>query len=492
MSDLLSTLWQRADAKEPRFGSDEVAAWPDGAMSQFMGAGLIRQVENASSVVCDACAGEHVEDVTFVQSPAGTAVRAYIYCPEHGRVRVPLERLKQWEVNFDGLSGAIARAMDLAGNKEDIISGRIWFLGKATIAMRSRELFLARGLTWEDARGVLGASARLNAARSALVFAAGEVPPADIWNGDAPPVVALKTVAAFGETGFSVDREHLESLLSTRRKKTQSVPLVSFPTPTGTTWADMRLVITQGGLSIHVKGKHKKYTFQEAGFEERRRKDMPDRLWRLLKTFGMHGGVLPFTAVEEKTRTNLKQYVSDLRDRLAALIPGIEEESISYDKDERSYKTAFRICSEEALQFPTPEGVSWMDVSIFKHGDSGICIAVDATKKFATSDYADEDDDTSHRWTAAQYEGTVERTYDLRMLKLADDQDRPNRAGEALLAVLSGKGAVTRKADDKGMLELGGVLTNLMGMDGSPFRFDKNEKRWVALFDATNETTARR
>lgn len=485
MSDALAEIWERADAKEPRFSGDEVAAWDDGLVGRFADAGLVHEVENATSVTCDACADGHVEDVTFIESPRRSPVRAYIHCPEHGRVRVPLDRLRQWEVDFGGVASATARALELAGDVEELVPSRIWFLGKATIAAMSRELFLARGLTWQDAAEVLGESTRLNAAKSALVLVAGEVPPEGIWNGDAPPVVALKTVATWNETGLSIDRGHLEALLTTGRKKTPAVPLVSFPTPAGTTWADVRFVVTDAALRIEAKGKRKDYTFAEAGFEERRKKDTPDRLWALLKMFGMHGGVLPFKAVDEKTRTNLKQYVSDLRQRLAALLPGIEGESIVYDKDESAYRTAFRISSERTLQFPTPEGASWTNVSIAPHGETGVRIVVTASETFSASGYTEDEEDGGdvHQWEAAEREGTVERTYDLRTLGLADDRGRPNRAGQALLAVLAGKGTVQRKANDKGMLELCGVLSKLMSIDDSPFEFAEIEEKWVSIFD---------
>lgn len=491
MPDLLSLIWERADAREPRFSADETRAWPGGAADRLVASGLIRQVENAASVPCDACADRHVEEVTFIESPRGSATRAYIPCEENGRVHVSLARLKQWEVDFNGLASAIAKALELAGNIEEVAPGRVWFLGKATIAARSREVFLARGLAWEDARGVLGGSTRLNGASPALVLVAGQPPPMGVWNGDAPSVVALKTVTALEKVGLSVDRDHLESLLSTGRKKAPAAPLVSFPTPAGTAWSDVRLILTENELRIEAKGKGKNYTFQEAGFEERRKKGVPNRLWGLLKMFAMHGGILPFKAVKEKDRTNLKQYVSDLRQRLAALLPGIEGESISYDHDGKSYKTAFRISCEDTLQFPTPSGVSWTDVSIARHGDTGIRVAVTSTEKFGASGYADKDDESTHQREAAERESAVDRTYDFRMLGLADDRDRPNRAGQALLAVLSGKGTVNRKENDKGMAEICGVLSKLMGLDGSPFEFTPLGEKWVALFDATDGTSSR-
>lgn len=484
MRDLLAIVLNRSDALEPRFSGDEVVAWPTGALQHLLHAGLIREVENATSVACDACADAHVEEVVLIKSVRETTPRAYIPCPENDRVRVLLERLRQWEVDFVGLAAVVARAMDLAGDMEETIPGRVWFMGKTTLAALSREVFLARGLSWRDARSVLGRSPRLNAAKTALVFAAGRVPPLSAWNGDPPSVVALKTVMALTASGATVDKVHLESLLSTGRKKTAPVPMKTFPTPAGTTWPEIRIVVSETELGITARGKTRRYSFQDAGFEERRRKNVPNRLWRLLTLFAAQGGVLPFKAVGVKDRDNLKQYVSDLRDRIKALIPGIEGDFICYDLKQKSYRTAFRISSEETLQFPTPGGVSWSDVAIAKSGPTGIRISVAATERFAVSSYADEDDDTTHQWDGAEREGSVERTYDLRMLKLADDQDRPNRAGQALLAVLAGKGAVTRKAGDKGMLDLCGVLTKLMGLDDSPFEFSRIGEKWVARFDA--------
>lgn len=148
MSDPLVVIWERADAKEPRFSGDDVAAWSDGLVERFTDVGLVHQIENATSVVCDACADRHVEDVTFIENPRRSSVRAYIHCPEHGRVRVPFDRLRQWEVDFGGIANAIAQALELAGEVEEIVPARVWFLGKATIAAKSREVFLARGLTW--------------------------------------------------------------------------------------------------------------------------------------------------------------------------------------------------------------------------------------------------------------------------------------------------------------------------------------------------------
>ena len=103
-SDPLAEVWSRADAAEARFSADEVSAWPAGHARLLNEAQSIRRDDNTTTVVCDACHEGHIEEVVFIESPPGSPIRAYMHCPAAGRVPVPLERLKQWVVDFLGLA----------------------------------------------------------------------------------------------------------------------------------------------------------------------------------------------------------------------------------------------------------------------------------------------------------------------------------------------------------------------------------------------------
>jgi hypothetical protein len=214
-------LWRRADIKEPLFTADEVIAWDDGIEDNLTRTGLIRRVENALSVSCDACADGHVEEVTFIESPPGSSLRAYIHCPENGRVRVPLERLRQWGIDFNGLASSITSVLSLTGSSGEIVHGRIWFLGKAVLGESPRELYLARGLTWTDAPQVLKKAVRLNTPY-AVIFVPGIAPPDEIWQGDKPVVVEIRVVTSVKEQRLSVDIAHLETILSARVNKAKA------------------------------------------------------------------------------------------------------------------------------------------------------------------------------------------------------------------------------------------------------------------------------
>ncbi len=490
MSDPLAAVWQRSDGEEARFTGDEIKAWSDGSSDILVGAGLVRPVGNARCIACDACAEGHVEEITYIESPQGSPVRAYIHCPEHGRIAVPLERLKQWAVNFDGLARAAASGLDLAGKVEEVAPGRIWFLGKTTIAGRSREVFLARGMTWIDAPSVFSQCERLNAFRGALVLVPGDIPPEDTWTGAPPSVVAIKLVVRLEDQRLVFNRDHLEALLTGDRRKKPVKAQKSFPTPPGTLWHEIMVWVTDTHITIEAKRRRRDLSFHEAGFEEKRKGGVSDGIWALLKVFAMRGGVIPYdgAGLDHNTRNNLKQYVSVLRRRLHALIPGIDDDPVPHVKDENCYRMAFKIASQDNLTFPVPDGVAWPNVTIALTRSGVIRISVPTTERYAASTYTEEPGGDVHQWEAAERESELEREYGLRMLGLADENDRPDGRGAALVEVLRGKGVVNRPADDDAMLELCGVLTKLMaGINGSPFDFASGSQKWVALFQTSCE-----
>lgn len=206
--DPLLEVWARADIPEARFSADEVRSWPPGQEALLTGAELIRRVDNVTAVACDACPDGHVEEVVRIESPIGSPVRAYILCPEAGRVAVPLERLKQWVVDFGGLAAAAARGLGFHGQVEEVVRARLWRLGRSNAAGKPRELFFGRGTTWTDAPRVIGP--RLDAAGEALLLVPGELPDPDPWPRP-PRAVALRHLARLDGRRLTIDRTELES-----------------------------------------------------------------------------------------------------------------------------------------------------------------------------------------------------------------------------------------------------------------------------------------
>jgi len=181
-TEAYAVLIDRAQAKTPIVAADEVATWPDGRLDQFLADGVLKATSNAATVACDACGHDHVEKVEYIQSPPDAELRAYISCPENGRVRVPLGRLKQWIVNKKKLTGMgllAANGHEPAKRREKHPPAkRSWT--KADLDEAIREYKAKRASTYNDLvsalkQGKAGAkkSARELFGRNAIVRALG-------------------------------------------------------------------------------------------------------------------------------------------------------------------------------------------------------------------------------------------------------------------------------------------------------------------------------
>ena len=105
-AEVIADLVNRGRAGMNVVTADDVAGWPKGLLEQFVVDGILTPAANAKSIACDACGDDHVEPVQFVEAPPGSPLRAYITCPDNGRVQVPLDRLRCWRVNVEATPNA--------------------------------------------------------------------------------------------------------------------------------------------------------------------------------------------------------------------------------------------------------------------------------------------------------------------------------------------------------------------------------------------------
>lgn len=110
-----------------------------------------------------------------------------------------------------------------------------------------------------------------------------------------------------------------------------------FPAPEGTTWEDIRIVLTEEArIKIIIKTKEQLFHLDKF------KKLIPSKTSRdLLFEIIQAGGILDGSDLDEKTRKFLKQYISKLRKELKELF-GIHEDPIKY-KGSREYKINFNI-----------------------------------------------------------------------------------------------------------------------------------------------------
>lgn len=197
MRELPEFVLERARDKEPVFSADEVAAWPDGLLEQLVADGVLKATSNAATVTCNSCGHDHVETVEYIQSPPGTNLRAYISCPENGRVRVPFSRLRRWNVNRERLpvpkdqdTYSDANNKRKNGGRRGAVPKRSWTqldLDDAIRAYKARRASRYGDLVDGVQRGQQGArkAAREIFGRNALVRVLGVRSPAMVTNSPA-------------------------------------------------------------------------------------------------------------------------------------------------------------------------------------------------------------------------------------------------------------------------------------------------------------------
>ncbi len=97
---------------------EELASWPESAVSALKKEGLLSPASPAGSVVCPGCEEQCVMPVQTLAADKGRIV-SFIVCDKRDDIsRVPLrvEGLRQWCASLLGLAGLLSRLLDLPGS----------------------------------------------------------------------------------------------------------------------------------------------------------------------------------------------------------------------------------------------------------------------------------------------------------------------------------------------------------------------------------------
>lgn len=80
---------------------DEVIRWPDGKLDELLSAGIVRASEPGKGVICDQCDKGCYIEPDLREGSASEDVVGVFFCtdPEAaGRIDIPLERMKRWQI----------------------------------------------------------------------------------------------------------------------------------------------------------------------------------------------------------------------------------------------------------------------------------------------------------------------------------------------------------------------------------------------------------
>jgi hypothetical protein len=486
MTDVLT----RSERPEPVLGAADVAVWSGGALERLITPGVLAATTPAESFACDACGFDHVEPVQWERTP-GQPVRACICCAVEGVVWLNPDDLRRWVVRLPVLAERVGAAVGATGGIRERVPGRVWKLGTVRAGGRAWVAHIAIGLARLDGATVVASAPELRAP-NALVFVPSTVPPPAVWGGTPPAaVVSLCDLLTLDAEGLVADLAFLESSLPAPTKPPKGAT-TTFPTPAGTTWEQVTLIVDDLGVEVRVAEVSRAFSFAEAGFENQRTKGKPDDVWNLFRLFAQQNGELG-TGDHIKMKPDvLKAKVSKLRDRLRQLL-ALDADPFHPNRSGQPYRARFKIRRAGPETFPTPPGATWDDVTLTERADGTVEVAVACESRgavFVAADAPDKPTDRG-RWEGTTESGERSHRYSLASLGLTDENGDPNGAGAALLAVLRAGGRVNRPAEDEGMLVLGAALTTFFGIDAPPFEYDSKRKLWCAVFSAVSNGSGR-
>ena len=119
----LHSLLLLADAPSAsKLTADDLNQWPGSLRRAVETSAILREEAPATWINCDQCPDGGTAEVYTIKR--GDRNHAYINCPVCGRVPVPLERLRQYSVDLDGVARWLGVALNLPVQISVIISSQ--------------------------------------------------------------------------------------------------------------------------------------------------------------------------------------------------------------------------------------------------------------------------------------------------------------------------------------------------------------------------------
>lgn len=166
------------------FAGQEAARWPSGLLAALVDLGILRETQLTDSVWCDECEEGCSITPDLQQHPSTGELFGAHYCPKEGcgRITVPLDHLRQWQTDSDGLANWVSARLALVPTPLPVVRRQLYLLGTRSTAIGALDVFLAFGLTrpWGYDAVVQNVD-RLRATPGAVIIMPAYMPVPAIW-----------------------------------------------------------------------------------------------------------------------------------------------------------------------------------------------------------------------------------------------------------------------------------------------------------------------
>jgi len=220
VTDPLRQIVSRLDReRQPVVTAPELRRWPAGAADFALKEGLLRESEPAMSLVYDGCEDHCVVTPALSENPATKQMVAVHYCRRAGCGRITFEpdELRQWQPSMERLATMLASELDMGTLAVSIVPDRVYLIGILPTSAGPLDVFLGRGLAWDDAPTVLASAGRLKDATGPALIVLKDCPPAGLLQGRCPTVIALSEHLTWNERDDRIDFGQLAAAIRSVR-----------------------------------------------------------------------------------------------------------------------------------------------------------------------------------------------------------------------------------------------------------------------------------
>lgn len=202
MSHRLSPILSRWESNPPTIYAREAHGELHEVFATLREQSLVRSLTPAGAANCTECSRRcRVEFVTDTASVA----RGFIDCPDCGLQEVPPRMLARWEIDTPAMLAALFR--DAVLNVQQRVPHRLWHIGKATWAGRSRELWFARAVQLHQATEIVNV---LRSRPKAILFTPTEIAAERCREATGNLVIPLEAAIVLEANTLGLDVEYIE------------------------------------------------------------------------------------------------------------------------------------------------------------------------------------------------------------------------------------------------------------------------------------------
>ncbi len=313
LTTILREVIRAADEESTVLTQDMIRDWPVEAIGWLEFIEVIRPGTNQDGLVCDECE-ERCWVIPERQRRSDGAVALIHRCEKRGDigiVELSFDTLKTWRIDLSALAREIAETIELSGEVEVIVQGRLWKLGSLPAGKKFRRFYLGRGFHFDDAERVAGIADE-HIDDDSFLFILDHVSEAHVWPNPSGSILRLLEVACVRDGELAIDDVELSRVLNKRREK-----VTPFSKPPNTSWENVHIRVLpppdgrENSFQVELQaGRHREIrNFIEMGmFDGRKQPPEPNNAWTLLMILAENGGRLTWkdTQASTKARAHMK------------------------------------------------------------------------------------------------------------------------------------------------------------------------------------------